>query len=170
MGSPCRGLPYRIALLRRITAILSPVPVGRRVGNDVRVIPMPNAIEVCRCMRNQSRHSMKMSGGMWNGIDMIAVWNIVDMRRRMRDEVATDPRIDRSKGCMRYKRTFRASMQAGKKSLQIRVLAAKRVQLCVRTDNNRFRPDNSKKKRNNRHKASISRHSYRCKRNCRYLT
>lgn len=45
---------------------------------------------------------MKMSGGMWNGIDMIAVWNVVDVRRRMRDEVATDPRTDRSKGCMRY--------------------------------------------------------------------
>ena len=74
---------------------------------------------------------MKMSGGMWNGIDMIAVWNVVDMRRRMRDEVATDPRIDRSKGCMRYPVDMSCRMRHRMQMVPVRHI----VDMCRRMRN-----------------------------------
>ena len=66
------------------------------------MVSVRHVIEVRRRVRNQLRHLVEMSGGVRNCIDMIAVWNVVDVGRRVRDVNLTVPGIDWPERGVRY--------------------------------------------------------------------
>ena len=69
------------------------------MGNDVRVVSVSDSIEVSRRVRNKSRNAIPMSGCVRNGVNVVAVTNVIRVCCRMR-YVPWPPRIDRSVGRM----------------------------------------------------------------------
>lgn len=68
----------------------------------VNVVSVRHVVEVRRGVRNQLRHPVEMSGGVRNCIDMISVWNVVDVGRRVRAVSLTVPGIDWPERGVRY--------------------------------------------------------------------
>ena len=58
---------------------LSSVPVSGCVWNDVGMVPVRNAIKVCRGVRDKAWDAVEVRRRMRNCVDMVSVWNVINV-------------------------------------------------------------------------------------------
>ena len=58
---------------------LSSVPVSGCVRNDMRMVPVRNAIKVGRGVRDKAWDAVEVRRRMRNRIEMVSVWNVINV-------------------------------------------------------------------------------------------